>query len=194
MATRFPRLSAAGTNPNCRDLPGVDRPFVHDAVDVLAGDVDVGDRVVVVGGGLVGAEVAIELAEMGKHVTIVEMLPQIMSDCAITDRVTFEERLEELGVEVHVDHIVTEIPEGSIVAVGATGRLLNIPADSVVMAVGTGLTESWRRRCRRNPALTPTTLPHPSAPGRSSTPITPGTGPRCELKPAIQQIPRRCDQ
>ena len=153
MATRFPRLSAAGTNPNCLDLPGVDRPFVHDAVDVLAGDVDVGDRVVVVGGGLVGAGVAIELAEAGKHVTIVEMLPQIMSDCAITDRVTFGERLEELGVEVHVDHIVTEIPKGSVVAVAATGRLLKPAADSVVMAAGCRPDRVLDEELRRTPAL-----------------------------------------
>ncbi len=136
MATRFLRLFAARTKPNHLDLPGVDRPFVHDAANVLSGDVDVGDRIVVVGGGLVGAEVAIELAETGKHVTIVEMLSQIMSDCTTNDRVAFGERLEELGVVIHVDHIVTEIPEESIVAVGVTGSLLKLAVDSVVMAVG----------------------------------------------------------
>ncbi len=44
VATRFPRIFAARTKPNHLDLPGVDRPFAHDALDVLARDVDLGYR------------------------------------------------------------------------------------------------------------------------------------------------------
>ena len=135
MATRFPRLFTARTKPNHLDLPGVDRPFVHNAAAVLSGGVELGDRVVVVGGGSTGVEVAIELAESGKSVTVVDILPQIMSGCTSAERIAYGERLEELGVVVRCDHIVTEIPERLVVAVEATGNLLKIPTDSVVIAV-----------------------------------------------------------
>jgi len=59
------------------------------AVDVLAGKCQVGERVVIIGGGMVGIETAFYLAEKGKKVAIVEMLPKIGSDIGLTFRLAY---------------------------------------------------------------------------------------------------------
>ena len=48
------------------------------AHEVLLGNVETGENIVVIGRGLVGAETADMLAEQNKQITIIEMLPQIM--------------------------------------------------------------------------------------------------------------------
>jgi 2-enoate reductase len=52
---------------------------VFTAIDVLLGKKDVGNKTVVVGGGLVGCELALDLAKKGKEVTIVEALNKILA-------------------------------------------------------------------------------------------------------------------
>ena len=71
---------ATGARPQTIEVSGVDRDHVVNAWDVLAGNVQTGKKVAVIGGGLVGCEVADFLAEKGHEVTIIEMLPQIGTD------------------------------------------------------------------------------------------------------------------
>ena len=78
---------AVGVSPLIPSLPGVDNAVT--AFDVLTGKVDVGESVVVIGGGGVGCDTAAKLAEDGKRVTIVEMLPKIGADIGISTRWDF---------------------------------------------------------------------------------------------------------
>ena len=58
------------------------------AKDILSGKADVGDSVVIIGGGQVGLEVAEYLAEKGKRVTVIEILDEVGSgdprSCQVT--------------------------------------------------------------------------------------------------------------
>jgi len=63
---------ATGFEPFVPNIPGVEHAVLAD--DVLAGKVDVRESAVIVGGGMVGCELGIELAKKGKKVTIVEAL------------------------------------------------------------------------------------------------------------------------
>ncbi len=69
---------ATGSRPVIPPIPGIEKKIVVSAPDVLMGKHAVRDRVVVIGGGLVGCETAIWLAQQGKKVTVVEMLPALM--------------------------------------------------------------------------------------------------------------------
>ena len=54
-------------------VPGVDAPVVMGFAQAIGHVEDLGSRVVVVGGGTIGAELALELAEQGHEVKVVEM-------------------------------------------------------------------------------------------------------------------------
>ena len=70
-------IIAAGSRPKVFSLGDDER--VYPAAQVLTGEKDCGDTTVVVGGGLVGCETALWLAEQGKNVTIVEALDRLMA-------------------------------------------------------------------------------------------------------------------
>jgi 2,4-dienoyl-CoA reductase-like NADH-dependent reductase (Old Yellow Enzyme family)/thioredoxin reductase len=65
-------MLATGADPVLPAIPGIDLPHVVLADTLLQGRVDVGARVLVIGGGAVGTEVAHMLAEQGRNVTVVE--------------------------------------------------------------------------------------------------------------------------
>ena len=67
-------IVATGSKPFVPPIKGTDQDFVTNAHEVLLGNVETGENVVVIGGGLVGAETADMLAEQNKQVTIIEML------------------------------------------------------------------------------------------------------------------------
>ncbi|MDR0366778.1 MAG: NAD(P)/FAD-dependent oxidoreductase, partial [Bifidobacteriaceae bacterium] len=92
-------------------------------------------RIVVIGGGLVGSETALHLSENGHAVTIVEMLPQIMSDVAVTDMLSYSERFAKTDLDVLTSTVVEEVTDGGVKVSGPTGTQL-LEADQVVVAVG----------------------------------------------------------
>lgn len=72
---------AAGGRPILpRSIPGLDCPKVFLATEALSNCCDVGDRVVVVGGGLVGVETALQMDMWGKQVTCIDMAKTIPSE------------------------------------------------------------------------------------------------------------------
>lgn len=70
-------IVATGSTPKVFSLG--DDAKVHTAADVLNGKVTCGDKVTIVGGGLVGCETALWLAKQGKQVTIVEALGKLLA-------------------------------------------------------------------------------------------------------------------
>jgi NADPH-dependent 2,4-dienoyl-CoA reductase/sulfur reductase-like enzyme len=66
-------ILATGSSAASPQIPGVDLPHVHLFEGILTGQVEAGERVVVIGGGQTGLETAEYLAEMGKSVMVVEM-------------------------------------------------------------------------------------------------------------------------
>jgi len=71
-------IVATGASPRKLRLPGLDDPRVVEAVEYLNGTKEVGQNVVIIGGGLTGVEIAYDLALKGKKPSIVEMLPDIL--------------------------------------------------------------------------------------------------------------------
>ena len=96
----------------------------------------VGKKVVVVGGGLVGTETALDLAEQGHDVTVVEMLPQIMNDVAATDFISYSERIAKIGMKVVTDTRLEEVTDKGIVVSNKKKGEYEIEADTVILALG----------------------------------------------------------
>ncbi len=71
-------IVATGASPRKLRLPGLDDSRVVEATEYLNGAKEVGQNVVIIGGGLTGVEIAYDLALKGKKPSIVEMLPDIL--------------------------------------------------------------------------------------------------------------------
>ncbi|MBW1702564.1 MAG: FAD-dependent oxidoreductase [Deltaproteobacteria bacterium] len=72
-------IVATGAKPIVPAVPGIDIAIVATAPEILLGTKQPGDRVIVVGGGLIGCETAVWLAQQGKRVTLVEVLNDLMA-------------------------------------------------------------------------------------------------------------------
>lgn len=128
-------IIAIGSTPIKLQIPGADLPHVTNSHDVLAGKQKVSGRVVVIGGGLVGLEVAEYIHENTDHVTVVEMLDKVAKDLGELRSICVMESLGEAGVQMITNAKCMEIKEG-VVVVDREGSIEEIPCDYVVSAVG----------------------------------------------------------
>ena len=126
---------ATGAKARTLRIPGAEKAVT--AVDFLAGKAEVGDRTVIIGGGLTGCEIAYELALQGRHPSVVEM-----TDCLIGARgicMANSSMLKELlrfhGVPAYLNASCTAITDDGVVIKTPEGEK-TVPADSVILSVG----------------------------------------------------------
>jgi 2,4-dienoyl-CoA reductase-like NADH-dependent reductase (Old Yellow Enzyme family)/thioredoxin reductase len=118
------------------DVPGLDKPHVATAMDVLLGKAKVGNKVIVIGGGLIGSETAAYLAQQGKKTTIVEMLPEIAADVTLMSKGALMTLLMDSQVEMLTDLRISEITDKGVLAVDKEYNIRSIEGDTVVIAWG----------------------------------------------------------
>ena len=133
---------ATGGEQVVPDIPGVGKPIAIGAVDFLLQRPAIGETVVIVGGGLIGAETALYLARQGKRVTIVEALDTIMRDMFWINALDIQRRFDGLesdknGVTVMTKTEAVEILDDGLVVVGSDGHKKSLKAEKVILAVGT---------------------------------------------------------
>ena len=127
-------LIAVGSNYLVPPFPGKEHALYADQVLFDTGKA--GNRVVVIGGGLVGCEVALTLAETrGCQVTIVEMLNGLNQNMDTSARNTMLERIERNGIQVLCNHRVEEILPDGIRCTGPEGEK-RLASDTTVIAMG----------------------------------------------------------
>ncbi|MFH1087661.1 MAG: FAD-dependent oxidoreductase [Chloroflexota bacterium] len=129
-------IVATGAVACIPEIPGVGRKNVVTAIDLLTGRADVGEKVIVAGGGVTGCEVAVWLARQGKAVTVVEMLAQLIpEDTNTANRMMLLEMIAKSGVSSLTGARIAEIT-GRGVTLGIDGSTRKVAGDSVVLAVG----------------------------------------------------------
>ncbi len=126
---------ATGAHARTLKIPGAERAVT--AVDFLDGKASVGDRVVIVGGGLTGCEIAYELALAGKHPSVVEMTPYLVGAKGIcmANSSMLRELLRFRNVPAYVNATVEAITDEGVVLNTPEGQR-TVPADSVILSVG----------------------------------------------------------
>jgi 2,4-dienoyl-CoA reductase-like NADH-dependent reductase (Old Yellow Enzyme family)/thioredoxin reductase len=130
-------IVAAGATPlGLDDIPGITDAKVVSAAQVLHGDAALGDTVAVIGGGIVGTEVGLMIADQGKEVIFVEMLDEFMCNITFDERQVYEERFKDLNVTINTGQRLTAVTGSGITVIDKVGAQTAISADSVVIAAG----------------------------------------------------------
>ncbi|MFH1122327.1 MAG: FAD-dependent oxidoreductase [Pseudomonadota bacterium] len=131
---------ASGSRPFVPDVPGIMRPNVVLAVDVLTGKKEVENEVVIIGGGLVGCEVAEYLIEKGRKVRVLEMLPRVATDLPRVLRADLLWRLRKMKARIETDFQVTRISEYGVWGIRRSFEYgpneAFFDADTIVLATG----------------------------------------------------------
>ena len=129
-------IVATGSRANRIPVPGNEKAI--QAVDFLLGKQEVGEKVTIIGGGLTGCEIAYELFLQGKKPTIVEMMDDLIvtPGICLANTSFLRDFFEANQVPVHLETGVKEIRDGVVIAADKSGKMIEIPTDSVIMSVG----------------------------------------------------------
>lgn len=130
-------IIATGSTFTMPDVPGVEHAHVLNTVELYEGRKPLGDRVLVVGGGLCGCEAAAYLAQQGKQVTIIEMLREVVPEGSktINNVLAIHALLQQTKVEVMTSTKLVGITETGVI-VERNGATQELAADTVVIATG----------------------------------------------------------
>ena len=129
-------IVATGGEKLVPPIAGVDKPFVCDAWQILDKRVASKQNVVIIGGALIGMEVADYLSEKGVKVTIVEMLKRSPVLKITSHGYMLHNRLRERNCQMIFGAQVKTIGEG-FVEFNLSGEMSRIaPVDQVVIAAG----------------------------------------------------------
>lgn len=123
------------------DIPGISKPHVVIPEDVLTDKVQVGEKVVIIGGNRIGVDVAYTIAKKGlaKNITIVEPqnVPTVGYDmetmCMLMMTTVM---LPKLGIKALTGTRVEEVADKSVTVVNPEGKKSKIEADTVILSLG----------------------------------------------------------
>jgi NADPH-dependent 2,4-dienoyl-CoA reductase/sulfur reductase-like enzyme len=129
-------IVAAGSTHRVLRVPGVE--FARYATAAYYEPETIGEKVVLIGGGMINCEIAVSLADEGKDVTVIELLDGTARDANMFIKPTLDELFSERAGSIHV---ITEaatkcISENSVTYADKEGNEFKVPADTVLYAVG----------------------------------------------------------
>ncbi len=129
-------IIATGSTAKRIPVKGADTAI--EAVDYLLGNKEVGEKVVIIGGGLTGCEIAYDLFLQGKKPEIVEMQDDLITTKGICLANTsfLRDCFKTNKVPVHLETGLKEIVDGGVIVKDKSGKEFKIDADSVIMSVG----------------------------------------------------------
>ena len=129
-------IAATGAAILVPEIPGIDSSTVTDALQVLGGKAKTGQKVAVIGAGLVGTEVGLFLAEQGKEVVFIEMLDTPMNGITFDEKQVYENRLNECKVSFHTGQRLESLSEKTMTLVDRYGVRTEMTVDTIVLASG----------------------------------------------------------
>ena len=129
-------IIATGSVANRIPVPGIDLGI--QAIDFLRGRREVGENVVIIGGGLTGCEIAYELYLQGKKPTIVEMQDDLITTkgVCLANTSYLRDFFEANKVPVHLETKLEQVMENGVKVRSKEGLAFKIDADSVILCTG----------------------------------------------------------
>lgn len=128
-------IIAVGSAPLVPPIPGLDGENVVVVNNYYKEKEKVGDKVVVMGGGLAGCECAVHLGQEGKQVTLIEMRDTLAPDANVRHRPLLLKEIDKY-VTVHTGYRATKVTADGVVCTDANGTEVLVAGNSVVCALG----------------------------------------------------------
>jgi pyruvate/2-oxoglutarate dehydrogenase complex dihydrolipoamide dehydrogenase (E3) component len=125
---------ATGSIEGSPDIPGIGSDPVVFAREIYEQNYDLGKRIVIIGGGDIGCETADWLATPDRQVSIVEILPQVLSKMKKMPKERLLSRLSEKRVKIFTETQAISIEKNRINR-RKDGEKFFIEADNVVVAI-----------------------------------------------------------
>jgi NADPH-dependent 2,4-dienoyl-CoA reductase/sulfur reductase-like enzyme len=133
---------STGANAIRPPLPGIDLPGIYVLRTIpdsrkIRKAVESASRAVVVGGGMIGLEMAENLVHRGLEVTLVELAPQVLPVLDAEMAVYVTERMTQQGVRMLLDQSVSAFaarPEGGLRVETSKGEAID--TDLVILGLG----------------------------------------------------------
>lgn len=142
-------ITAVGSEPSKPPIPGLDT--AKHATTVYTELDRVGKNVAVLGGGLVGCETGLFLAQHGHEVTIIEMQSEIAPEANWMHKEGMMQAFEKAPITCRTSLKVSRVEKNGVYAVNSEGGEEFIPADTVVYAMGmrskSALADTFRDSC-----------------------------------------------
>jgi 2,4-dienoyl-CoA reductase-like NADH-dependent reductase (Old Yellow Enzyme family)/thioredoxin reductase len=127
---------AIGSLPVIPKILGGKRETIFTPSEILRAQCTIGDKILIIGGGMVGCEVAEFLATGGTKVTIVDMLPEVANGVEFHTRSLLLERLNKLQIEIVTCGSVERVEGKSAFIVKENGEKMVVEVDGIVTAQG----------------------------------------------------------
>ncbi|MBI5409469.1 MAG: FAD-dependent oxidoreductase [Nitrospirae bacterium] len=133
-------ILATGSNSRAPEIPGADLPFVYDVRRVYETTPPFNSslkNIVILGGGDIGCETADMLASENREITIIEILPEVLSKMKDIPKEDLLKRLNEKRVKILTGTEAVSIEQGKVQIKDKDGELSFVLADSVIISIGT---------------------------------------------------------
>lgn len=129
-------IVATGSRPKTIPIEGKEKAI--GAIDYLLHTKEVGENVVIIGGGLTGCEIAYDLHRQGKKPVIVEMLDDLICtpNLCLANSSFLRDYFKANNVPVYLNTASKKISDDSVTVADKEGNETVIPCDSVVISVG----------------------------------------------------------
>ena len=134
---------ATGSVPLVPEIPGIKGEMVVSCCQVLSGKKEVGEKLLIMGGGMEGCETAVWLGQKGKKVRIIELLDTIATNIHQANRQMLMDMMEDLKVEVILKGQITQVNNNGV-SIVHEGENRFLECHNLVLAAGlTPLRSLW---------------------------------------------------
>jgi 2,4-dienoyl-CoA reductase-like NADH-dependent reductase (Old Yellow Enzyme family)/thioredoxin reductase len=131
-------IIAVGASPATPRIPGIEKRHVINFYHAIEHEDKIGQNVVIIGGGTIGAEIGLELSLLKrKNVTIIELTGEIASQGNMLYRIALHQKIKQANtLNIMLKTACQEIREDGVVVKTSDGEEKFICADTVIIATG----------------------------------------------------------
>ena len=129
-------VAAMGAEPIIPNIPGINSQNVISATEVSKKSHEIGENVVIIGGGLMGCEEALNLAQNGKEVTVIEMRADVIIDGAYLYREALMIEMNKYPIKIVTNTKCMAFNDNHVVTIDKEGKEVLYEADTIIVATG----------------------------------------------------------